>query len=99
VPDVNFEALYIAAAAHPMVAKSFEEASRLVGEATQPTLIRLPSNTLGREHQPGMSELVELAIHKGVAVICDEADFIETSEERATRLEKTCLRGRLPKHA
>jgi len=80
------QGLYLAARENPIVAKSLDDAKTIVAQTNKPTLVVLPSNTLGREDAQEALALFNSSIEKGVVIHFDEADFIETKAERRERL-------------
>lgn len=78
----ELEALYTEAVKNSITVTSLAQAKQVIIEATKPTCVVFPSLTLGAEDQAELSALFEEGLIKNVVIVYDEADFIQTKEQR-----------------
>ncbi len=76
-------AIYIEALKNKVIVTSFDKALQEVNNAEKPTLVIIQTLSLGAEHKSLISDLVESGLEKKVVVQFDEADLIQTKEQRA----------------
>lgn len=91
------EAWLSAASLNRVTVKSIQEAQERLVEVEKPALFVFPSKSLGSDDLDQLMSLqLEAARHK-VAVICDEADFLQTKADRLQTTLRLFETGRLVK--
>lgn len=86
--------LYATAAKNRLVVKTIAEAKLRIDEATSPTLLIFPSLSLGVEHRSELMALADYGLSKDVIVQFDEADLLQTTDQRLRSAASVFLHGR-----